>query len=397
VYWYNTWMTLRQNLSLKLQEMAKHSLQQKRVILAMQMIHIALHADPDSEKLRNALGFEYYEGLWRTDWEIEQLKFGRVNHDLFGWIPAKHVERYDAGERYFKGQWVSKEQDALEHADINNGWIISSEHYDIQTNHSLEEGVRLSRQLEGFYYAWKQVFIQYTASTLELAQRLDGKKIRFKEPRLKFVFFRNRQEYVVTLGKNDPNIANSVGFYDDKSRKCYFYMHSGRSLDSQRNMDRTVFHEGTHQLFNCVKPIQPNGYNNFWATEAVAVYMETFRQEGNYYVLGDPQDVRVLAAKYRFFRSQFYMPFDNITKLGMVAFQRSPYLKELYSQCGGMGYFLMHHNNGNYRDAFVAYLDAIYTGRATPRTLFDILGESPETLDLKYEKMLEAIPAEFRD
>ncbi|MCL2624519.1 MAG: hypothetical protein FWD31_12725 [Planctomycetaceae bacterium] len=395
VHWHNTWMTLRQNLSLKLQELAKLAIREQRVILAMQMIHIALHADPDGEKLRNVLGFEFHDGQWRTEWEIVQLKHGRVNHKRFGWIPARHVARYEEGERYFNGKWISREQDVREHADIHHGWIISTEHYDVQTNHSIEEGVRLSRRLEAFYYVWKQVFIQYTASTSELAQRLEGKKLRFQEPRLKIVLFRDRQEYVATLGKNDPNIALSVGFYDNRSHKCFFYMHDGRSPDSERDMDRTVFHEGTHQLFNCVKPVHFNGHNNFWATEAVAIYMETLRREGDYYVLGDPTDVRVLAAKYRFFRSKFYMPFRNIAKLDMIAFQRSPYLKEMYSQCGGLGYFLMHHDKGGYRDAFVTFLNEIYMGRTTPQTLFDLLGESPDTLDMQYEKMLKAIPAEF--
>jgi len=124
--------------------------------------------------------------------------------------------------------------------------------------------------------------------------------------------------------------------------------------------------------------------------------MESLRREGNYYVLGDSQDIRVLAAKYRFFRSRFYIPFGNITKLDMIAFQRSPWLKELYSQCGGLGYFLMHHDKGSYRDAFVTFLNEVYMGHTTPRTLFDLLGESPETLDAQYKKMLEAIPAEFK-
>jgi hypothetical protein len=210
------------------------------------------------------------------------------------------------------------------------------------------------------------------------------------------VLFRNQQEYVETLGKNDPNIAISVGFYDDPSKKCFFFMYDGGSPDSERNMYRTVWHEGTHQLFNCAKPIRFTGHNNVWATEAVAIYMETLRREGNYYVLGDSQDIRVLSAKYRFSRSKFYMPFGNITKLGMRAFQRAPYLKELYSQCGGMGHFLMHYDRGVYRDAFVAYLNEIYMDRATSLTLFDLLGESPESLDEQYEKMLEAIPAEFQ-
>lgn len=401
VYWHNTWTTLRQNLSLKLQEHAKQALQEKRVILAMQMIHIALHADSDNDKLRNVLGYEFYEGEWRTEWEIDQLKRGRIDHERFGWIPEKYVERYEAGERYDAKNktWISQEEDDRRHADIKNGWVVSTEHYDVRTNHSIEEGVRLSRHLEVFYYVWKQVFIQYTASTSDLAQRLEGKKIRYKEPRLKVVFFKNRQNYVETLRKDDPFVEKSLGFYDEPTRTCYFYMYdvSGTDRDAaaERSMFRTVFHEGTHQLFCCAKPVKFSGRNNFWATEAVAIYMETLRRDGNYFVLGDPKDVRVLAAKYRFFKSRFYMPFENIVKLDAKTFQNAPYLKELYSQCGGMGYFFMHYDKGGYRDAFVTYLNEIYMGRSTPLTLFELLGEPPDLLDRRYEKMLDGIEVEF--
>ena len=403
VQWHHNWMTIRRNLSLKLQEHAKMALQQERVILAMQMIHIALHADPDSQKLRNVLGFEFYDGQWRTDWEIKQLKLGKVDHEQFGWIPAKYVERYEAGERFYKkdsrseGKWVSKGADALLHAEIDKGWVISSEHYDVRTNHSLEEGVRLSRYLEVFYYVWKQVFIQYTASTSELTQQLDGKRSRYKEPRLKVVFFKDRENYLETLEKNDPNVGVSVGFYDDPTRTCYFYMHDGTGENSEGDMFRTVFHEGTHQLFNCAKPVQFRDRGHFWATEAIAIYMETLRRDGNYYVLGNAQDIRVLAAKYRFFESKFYMPIENLTKLSMRTFQNAPYLKELYSQCGGMAYFFMHHDKGEYRDRFVTYLDAIYSGYDSPDLLFRMIGEKPETLDEQYEQMLKAIPAEFKN
>jgi len=401
VYWHNNWMVLRQNLSLKLQEHAKQALHERRVILAMQMIHIALHADPDNEKLRNVVGFEFYEGEWRTEWEINQMKRGRVNHERFGWIAARNIERYEAGERYDAKlkKWISKAEDDQRHATIENGWVISTEHYDIQTNHSIEEGVRLSRHLEVFYYVWKQVFIQYTASTSELAQWLDGQKARYKEPRLKFVFFKNRRDYVEALQKDDPIVEKSLGFYDEPTKTCYFFMYdvsnSEKDAEAEQNMLRTVFHEGTHQLFCCAKPVKYHARNNFWATEAVAIYMETLRREGNYFVLGNPMDVRVLAAKYRFFESKFYMPFENIVKLDARTFQNAPYLKELYSQCGGMGYFLMHYDKGSYRDAFVTYLNEIYMGRTNPQTLFQLLGESPDQLDSRYEKMLADIPVEF--
>ncbi|MDR1494294.1 MAG: hypothetical protein LBT05_16490 [Planctomycetaceae bacterium] len=392
VYWHDSWNRIRQNLALKLQEQAKLALHENRVILAMQMISIALHASPDSDSLRNALGYKLYENEWRTQWEVDQLKQGKINHEKFGWIPAKYVERYESGERYNNSKWISKEEDDAFHAKIENGWIISSEHYDVQTNHSIEEGVRLSRRLEIFYRVWKQVFIQYLASSSQLAEQWEGKRVLYKEPRLRIVFFKNRRDYLNTLQKDDPKVSMSVGFYDDKMQKCYFYKHDGKTPNAERDMYRTVFHEGTHQLFNCAKKVNPTNQANFWATEAAAIYMETLRREGNYYVLGNPQDIRVLSAKYRFFESKFYIPFGNIVALNARTFQKAPYLPELYSQCGGMAYFLMHYDKGRYRDAFVTYLDAIYLGRDAKSTLFHLTAESPETLDSQYEEMLKKIP-----
>ncbi|MDR1383342.1 MAG: hypothetical protein LBJ67_05795 [Planctomycetaceae bacterium] len=392
VYWHDSWQRIRQNLALKLQEQAKLALYENRVILAMQMIYIALHVMPDNDSLRNALGYQLYENEWRTQWEIDQLKQGKINHEKFGWILEKYAERYESGERYNNPKWISKEEDDAFHAKIENGWIISTEHYDIQTNHSIEEGVKLSRHLEIFYRVWKQVFIQYLVSSSQLAEQWEGKSASYKEPRLRIVFFRNRRDYIHTLKKDDPKIEMSVGFYDDKTRKCYFYRHDDKTPDAERDMYRTVFHEGTHQLFNCVKNVNPSGQANFWATEAVAIYMETLRREGNYYVLGNPQDIRVLSAKYRFFESKFYMPFGNIVTLNARTFQKAPYLPTLYSQCGGMAYFLMHYGKGQYRDAFVTYLDAVYLGGDTKSTLFQLTAESPETLDSQYEEMLKKIP-----
>ncbi|MCL2346842.1 MAG: hypothetical protein FWC50_01135 [Planctomycetaceae bacterium] len=391
--WLKAWQVLRREYADVLISRSKMAFRQHRTMIAMQLILAALHVDPDNEKLRHTLGYKLYEGEWRTAWEIQKLKKGYVNHERFGWIPEKYAGRYEAGERFSKGKWISAEEDQKQHEKIDNGWVIHSEHYDILTNHSIEQGVILSRKLEDFYRVWRQIFIRYVAPESQLSAIFEGKSSLPGESMYKIVFFKNREDYINSLKKDDPNIGLSVGYYDNRSHKCFFSMHENETPDAESRMYRNLYHEATHQLFAGVKKTVPDFANapNFWATEAVAIYMETLRKDGEYYLLGSSQDMRVLAAKYRFFESKFYIPFRDIVQFDMVGFQNAKDITQLYSQCGGMVFFLMHANDGQYRDAFVEYLDAVYTGHADRRTLFELTEESPDTLDLQYEEMLEAI------
>ena len=59
--------------------------------------------------------------------------------------------------------------------DIKRGWRIESEHYAVTTNHSLEEGVALSRRLETLYAVWQQAFAGYQSSEAEIARRFEGR------------------------------------------------------------------------------------------------------------------------------------------------------------------------------------------------------------------------------
>ena len=53
------------------------------------------------------------------------------------------------------------DEEAALRGDMKRGWRVETDHYVVTTNHSLEEGVRLARQLETLYDVWQQVFIPY--------------------------------------------------------------------------------------------------------------------------------------------------------------------------------------------------------------------------------------------
>ena len=88
---------------------------------------------------------------WVTPFASQQLRRRFVWHETFGWLPAAHVERYEMGQRYFKRRWVSADREAELRRDFRNAWEVRTDHYLVKTNHSLEEGVALARNLETFY------------------------------------------------------------------------------------------------------------------------------------------------------------------------------------------------------------------------------------------------------
>src|SRR5262249_30308047 len=149
-----------------------------RPSIALELAVEALRENPHDAQARRALGYVEDRGVWRTPFEVKQLRTGKVWHDKFGWLPAAHVARYEKGERFCLGRWMPAEKEAEVRQDIARGWRIESEHYVVTTNHSLEEGVALSKKLETLYGLWRQVFASYLASETELARQLEGNPLR---------------------------------------------------------------------------------------------------------------------------------------------------------------------------------------------------------------------------
>jgi len=393
--WTADWWKIRKDYAKKLQEMLGKAVRQNRGVLAMQMTLAALHADPNNETLRNIVGLKNHKNQWRTVWEIRKLKQGYVNHETFGWILEKHVSRYENGERFYQGKWITAVREQEIRSDLKVGWKIESEHYTIVTNHSLEAGVQLSRDLEDFYRAWRQLFIRFYASSDEFSAIFQGHPSE-KTPHLKVVYYRNQDDYIKDNG-DDPQIEMTGGFFDLEKECCFFFK------SDNIEVQRTVYHEATHQLFTCSlnQPALSSGKWNFWVTEAIAVYMESYHKENGYYVLGGNDQERLKMAVYRAFETEFYVPFENLVQLDIVKFQRFPRLgiglpedwtlSMLYSQVGGMGHFFMHAAEGKYREVLVEYLRDVYMGYDTSDTLFELAQTSPQALDKEYVEYLADI------
>jgi hypothetical protein len=385
--WHKRFHQLRREQANSLEALARRAVRNGRASLAFDLVLAALRENPDHEAVRSLFGFQKYRNEWRTAWEVGKLRSGQIWHEKFGWLPKAHVRRYEEGQRYYRGRWITAEEDAQAHRDILSGWDIETEHYTIRTNHSLEAGVALGVKLEQLYRVWKQLFIRYFATESQVTALFDGRARGngARPPRHQVVFFRDRDDYNQALRAAFPEIGMSIGVYVDSTRRAYFF--AGEGYD-----DRTLFHEATHQLFHESRPVAVDvGVKaNFWIVEGIALYMESLHQEDGYHVLGGYDDLRMLAARYRLLHDDFHVPFSDLTAMGREAFQTDPRVATLYSQAAGLTHFLVSHENGRYRDALVGYLSAVYSGHDDPGTLARLTGVNYADLDGQYRKFIQS-------
>lgn len=391
--WLAEFHKLRDAQAESLFALAKQAIKEHRPSLAYELVGEAARENPDHKQARSLLGYVKIQDAWRTPYEVKQLSAGKVWHDKFGWLPKAHVSRYDAGERFYKGRWISTDDEAKLRSDMARGWRVESEHYAVTTNHSLEEGVKLSQRLEKLYRIWQQVFVRFGASEAELAKRLDGKGARPRDARQhNVVYYRTRDEYNRALEPLQPRIAMTLGIYFDTSQTAYFF--AGEDQEPG-----TLYHEATHQLFQETRPVakELGRRDNFWIIEAIACYMESLEEQQGYVTLGGASAGRMPAATERLLVDKYYVPLAELAPLGLAEMQAHADISKLYSQSAGLAQFLMHAGGGKYREALVAYLDAVYSGKAKPGTLAGLTDSDFDGLDAAYRQFVESTAATAGD
>jgi hypothetical protein len=382
--WHERFTTLRKKHAEALVRLAIDAARQRRGSLVGELLLEALREDPDHKQARAALGFMRTPRGWQTPFEARQHDAGKQWHERFGWLPSGHAARYEKGERFYRNRWMSAAEEAALRSNMARGWRIETAHYVVTTNHSLEEGVLLARRLEKLYDIWQNTFPSYLASHAQLERRLVAGQLRPESRRRhNVVYYRTRQEYNDALRDSQPRIEITLGIYFDKDRIAYFF--AGQDQDPG-----TLYHEATHQLFQETRPVAKavGRESNFWLIEAVACYMESLAEHEGYVTLGGAEAGRMPAARERLLADNFYLPLGELVTLGMNDLQRDARLPKLYSQSAGLAAFLMHGQRGKYREAFSAYLDAVYAGRADAATLSRLAGADYAELDRQYREFL---------
>ncbi len=383
--WRERWQQLRAIQAAALFDLAKEAVENGHAADAFAWLVEVIRENPAHAEARKILGYEKQDGKWLTPFEASKAREGQIWHPRFGWLPSAHVARYEKGERFYNNRWLKAEDE--ERLRARKGWDIVTEHYSVRTTHSLEEGVRLATRLERLYDAWQQLFAGFVATDEQLARRFYGQAATRSTPlRHKVVYFRDRDEYVHALVRDEPNIGISTGFYIAAKREAYFYA-------TAEEDDSNLYHEATHQLFNETRrAVRTLGQDaNFWVVEGVACYMESLAEANGWHLLGGENAQRLRDAVHRRIEDDYYLPLAELVTLGMNRLKQDKNIAVLYSQASGLTYFLINYENGRYRDALMAYLAAIYQGRYRPGTLAELCHSNEEELDDQYRQYIESL------
>jgi hypothetical protein len=369
---------------------ARQFAEQGDVCAALRLTARTLLFDPDHAAARRVLGYENHDGHWAGAYAIRQLKKGLVWHRQFGWIASDDVPKYEAGQRRLGKRWITAEDDARRHGTISDGWRVRTDHFQIATDHSLEAGVRLASRLEGTYQVWLQLCGAFFLEPSDLQRRFAGQPgSSYRSQPFQVVYYRDRAEYNTTLLRQQPRIASTLGIYFDTTRTAHFF--AGEDQDPG-----TLTHEAVHQFFQESAPAARSigGLANAWAVEGIACYFESLQPvrlaEGlRAWSIGTPEAGRLPAARERCLLDGYYVPLEELSRLGTTDLQRRADLPKLYSQSAGLATFFMQYQNSKYRAAFLKFLQDIYTGRDKPTTLLSVTGQSFAELDHQYRQYLQ--------
>ena len=372
-YWQTQLRQLEVEYAKDLYRQSRGALHQGFPSYAYNLVREAALHDSDHPQVRKILGFVRMGNEWVTPFAFDQIKTrGNIWHEEYGWLPKSHVERYLAGERNFKGRWITAEKEKELRRDFKFAWEVHTDHYLIKTNVSLERGVEMGKALEDFYGVFHETFAGFFHTPEQLQKLFDGtsKSVRTDQP-YTVHFYRTRDEYLDRLRKYFPDIDQTNGVYMTNDRIAHFY------YDAANDHEATLFHEATHQLFfeSHHKSRAISERDHFWIIEGIACYMESFERKNGSFTLGDPKYIRFAGARHNLLDTNYYVPLREFSGYGMQEFQRSPDLAKNYTQASGLARFFMHYQNGRYREALVKHLAQLYSADERTRERADSLDE----------------------
>jgi len=319
------------------------------------LLHEVLREDPDHGRARQALG---YAKNAANDWlprpAAYRVEAGKTDHPRYGWRRGKY-------------------------------WRIETPHYQILTDRSVKAGLDLAAELETLVAIWQQVFFDFWADSSVLTRRISGHGDQVTvAPKMQVVLFRDREEYLATLGPSQPQIAVSLGLYVDTQKTAFFY-----AADPAPRS--TWLHEATHQLFQELGKHRSGAgeRQNFWIIEGAAMYMESLTEHDGYWTVGGWEAERLQPARYRALAGDFYLPLEKLVQLGREDLQGDADIRKLYTQAGGLAHFLMDGQAGAHRDATIDYLLSVYQQTDTPQSLAAATKVSLAELDKQYLAFLQ--------
>lgn len=246
---------------------------------------------------------------------------------------------------------------------------LDTRHYRITTNDSPASARTLAENLETLYSVWQQLFHRLWNS----ADAPRSKALH------QVVLFRSHEEYLAHLKTIEQQAEITRGYYHGPTRTAYF-------VGGETPSRATWFHEATHQLFQerTATVRQVGVEHNFWIIEGIALYFESFDCQGHRASLGGLESDRLQFARYRALRESAVVPLDAFVSWNQQQWQAHPRIHANYSQAAGITHFLMHAENGRYRQALERLLEQVYTGHDRAELITELTGRTWQELHDAY-------------
>lgn len=263
---------------------------------------------------------------------------------------------------------------------------IETPHFLLTTRSDPRESIELAQSMEAFYALWRQVFYPLWAPPGILTKRFDGRNLPWEKSReMQVTLLRDRDDYLQVLGVAEKNAAISVGYYEPRLQKSFFYIADG--------WQETLFHELTHQLFaeatNIAADPDAGGLSGVWLTEGIANYMESLIERDSYWTLGGYAAPRLQTARYRAIRDGYWDGWQEFTQAGRERWKQDPQIGLLYAQATGLSHLFMDQlQQPAARQAFFQALVSVYQDSADFAPLLTLLGKDDEAAKLAYQRAL---------
>jgi hypothetical protein len=371
-----------------------------------------LARNPNHPEARRLLGYVPHNGGWATPQAAENLNGGLVLDPTFGWVPDDWIPHLNEGllpgiiTRGRVIPWLPADQANALRDSIQRGWVIKTEHFEIQTDVPLADAIQFGRRLEALHDAFFLNFGNLVGEKLPLARRFrDPSHVpstRDDGKRYSVWYFGNKDEYVEFLRPFEgPDIVKSLGTYlparkgqSQSAGRSYFFRDDNGQIDNLS----TLFHEVSHQLlFESLSPAtrQEQNVGNYWVWEGLGTYFETFTpQEDGSYQLGGLIGPRIEKARDDILRAGLFIPIGELAGMDKSRFndERAVYLH--YAESMALTVFFLNYDNGRYRDEFLDYVSDAYKGRyrrgSSLPPLVKRLGVAPRTLEDEFLDFLRS-------
>ncbi len=265
-------------------------------------------------------------------------------------------------------------------------WQIETPHFSLTTRAETEPSLEMAQLMERFYGLWRQVFYPLWARPGVLLKRMQGGNSPWdKSRKYQVILLRDRQDYLAVLGVAEKNAAVSVGYYEPRLQKSFFFVDAG--------WQETLFHELTHQLLNEATSIQaePDAgtTGGIWLMEGIALYMESLIDRGSYWTLGGFAAPRLQTARYRAVRDGWWAAWPEFTSAGREQWKQDQQISLLYTQATGLSHVAMDQlQQPAARQALFQALVSVYQNQPEFAELLAQLAPTASEAQLNYQQAL---------